>query len=97
MRASAGTGSSPSTCSVSARRIVATTRLADTLHVLGDDPVPALARIAGDPAARAELVRRNDECIIMRVLSPPVRGYRDRIFGAVVSATVRACRAKARS
>ena len=74
-------------------RVVATTRLADTLHVLGDDPVPALARIVNDPAARAELVRRTDECIVMRVLNPPLRGYRDAEFSAIVVATVRACRA----
>ena len=73
-------------------RLVATTRLADTLHVLGDDPVPALARIAGDPAARAELFRRTDECTVMRVVQPPLSGYRDRGFGAIVAATVRACR-----
>ncbi|MDQ6943681.1 MAG: hypothetical protein M3169_14375, partial [Candidatus Eremiobacteraeota bacterium] len=65
----------------------------DTLHVLGDDPVPVLARIAGDSAAREELVRRTDECIVMRVLNPPLRGYRDRGFGAAVAASVRACRA----
>ena len=76
-------------------RVVATTRLADTLHVLGDDPVPALARIASDPAARAELVRHADECIIMRVVDPPLHGYRDAGFGAAVAATVRACRKRA--
>ena len=76
-------------------RVVATTRLADTLHVLGDDPVPALARIAADPEARAELFRRTDECTVMRVLEPPLRGYRDRSFGAIVAATVRACRGAA--
>ena len=73
-------------------RVVATTRLADTLHVLGDDPVPALARIAADPAARAELVRHADECTFMRVVRPPLRGYRDPRFEAAIAATVRACR-----
>lgn len=73
-------------------RVVATTELADTLHVLGDDPVPALARIVNDPAARAELVRRTDTCTVMRVLNPPLRGYRDPGFSAIVVATVRACR-----
>lgn|GEM_PF-6358861 len=73
-------------------RIVATTRLADTLHVLGDDPVPALARIVSDPEARAELFRRTDQCTVMRVVRPPLDGYRDAGFGAAVAATVRACR-----
>ena len=87
----------PDVLTVRDGRVVATTRLADTLHVLGDDPVPALARIAADPAAREELFRRTDECIVMRVVQPPLRGYRDRSFGAIVAATVRACRgAKAR-
>jgi hypothetical protein len=74
------------------RRVVATTLLADTLHVLGDDPVQALARIADDSAARAELIRRTDQCTVMRVLHPPLGGYRDRSFGAAVAASVRACR-----
>lgn len=82
----------PDTLALRGGRVIATTRLADTLHVLGDDPVPVLARIAGDPAAREELVRRTDQCIVMRVLQPPLRGYRDREFGAVVAATVRGCR-----
>jgi hypothetical protein len=73
-------------------RVVATTRLADTLHVLGDDPVPAIARIASDSAARAELVRHTNECTVMRVVQPPLHGYRDAAFGAAVAATVRACR-----
>ena len=72
--------------------VVATTRLADTLHVLGDDPVPALARVAADPAARAELFRHTDECTVMRVVRPPLGGYRDARFGAAVAASVRACR-----
>ena len=82
----------PEALAVRSGRLVATTRLADTLHVLGDDPVPALARIAGDPAAREELFRRTDECTVMRVVRPPLGGYRDRSFGAIVAATVRACR-----
>jgi hypothetical protein len=83
----------PDVLAVRGDHVVATTRLADTLHVLGDDPVPALARIAGDPQARAELFRHTDECTVMRVVQPPLQGYRDRSFGAIVAATVRACRA----
>ncbi len=83
----------PETFALRRGRVVATTRLADTLHVLGDDPVPVLARIAGDSAAREELVRRTDECVVMRVLNPPLHGYRDRGFGAAVAASVRTCRA----
>lgn len=82
----------PETLTVRGGRVVATTRLADTLHVLGDDPVPALARVAGDSAARDELFRRTDECIIMRILQPPLGGYRDRGFGVAVATTVRGCR-----
>lgn len=83
----------PDTLALRDGRIVATTRLADTLHVLRDDPVPALARIVNDPAARAELFRRTDQCTVLRVVQPPVDGYRDAGFGAAVAATVRACRA----
>ncbi|HEY0383411.1 MAG TPA: hypothetical protein VGC72_14550 [Candidatus Elarobacter sp.] len=87
----------PATLAQRNGRVVATTRLADTLHVLGDDPVPALARVASDPAARAELFRRADECTVMRVVRPPLDGYRDPSFGAAIAAAVRACRgAKAR-
>jgi hypothetical protein len=75
-------------------RVVATARLADTLHLLGDDPVPALARILADPRARAAWrYGRVDTCTLIDVLRPPPGGYRDPAYGRDVAATVRACAA----
>lgn len=82
----------PEALELRAGRIVATARLADTLHVLGDDPIPALARIAADPQARAEWLRGDVQgCTLVRVVHPPLGGYRQGRYGATVDATVRAC------
>jgi hypothetical protein len=73
-------------------RLVATAHLADTLHLLHDDPVPALARILADPRGRAAWrYGQIDDCALIAILRPPVSGYRERAYGSAVAATVRAC------
>jgi hypothetical protein len=73
-------------------RLVATSRLADTLHLLGDDPVPALGRMVADRRVReAWRLGRVDACALMRILRPPLDGYRERVYGAAVVSTRRAC------
>lgn len=72
--------------------VVATARLADTLHLLHDDPVPGVARLLVDPGARAQWFRGDIEgCTFARAIRPPATGYREPQFAAAVAETLRDC------